>query len=165
MVVYVTDEEYLEIMAETGLDRTDFEILRQLQNNARISNKELARRVGLAPSTTLVRTRQLERAGIIRGYRAEVDMSAVGMGLQAMIAVRLRQHTAADVAAFRDYVLELPEVLRLYHVAGADDFLVHVGLQDSNALRDFAMIALTTRPEVAHLETGLIFSCVAPWED
>ncbi|MEQ9463291.1 MAG: Lrp/AsnC family transcriptional regulator [Haliea sp.] len=152
-------------MAESGLDRTDFEILRQLQNNARISNKELARRVGLAPSTTLVRTRQLERAGVIRGYRAEVDMSAVGMGLQALIAVRLKQHTAADVAAFRDYVLELPEVLRLYHVAGADDFLVHVGLQDSNALRDFAMNALTTRPEVAHLETGLIFSCVAPWED
>lgn len=151
--------------AETGLDRTDFEILRQLQNNARISNKELARRVGLAPSTTLVRTRQLERAGIIRGYRAEVDMAAVGMGLQALIAVRLKQHTAADVAAFREYVLELPEVLRLYHVAGADDFLVHVGLRDSNALRDFAMNALTTRPEVAHLETGLIFSSVVPWED
>lgn len=151
-------------MTETGLDRTDFEILHLLQNNARISNKELARRVGLAPSTTLVRTRQLERAGIIRGYRAEVDMAAVGMGLQALIAVRLKQHTAADVAAFRDYALELSEVLRLYHVAGADDFLVHVGVRDSDALRDFAMNALTTRPEVAHLETGLIFSCVAPRE-
>jgi len=87
------------------------------------------------------------------------------MGLQALIAVRLKQHTVADVAAFWDYVLELPEVLRLYHVAGANDFLVHVALQDSNALRDFAMNALTTQPEVAHLETGLIFSCLAPWED
>ena len=67
---------------------------------------------------------------------------------------------AADVAAFQGYVLGLPEVMRLYHVAGADDFLVHVGVRDSDALRDFAMNALTTRPEVAHLETGLIFSCV-----
>jgi len=141
------------------LDQTDFEILRHLQNNARLSNKELAERVGLAPSTTLVRTRQLERAGVIRGYRAEIDPGALGVGLQALIAVRLRQHTAPDVAAFQHYVLSLPEVLRLYHVAGANDFLVHVGVADSNALRDFALNALTTRPEVAHLETGLIFSC------
>lgn len=150
---------------DTQLDKTDFEIIRQLQNNARLSNKELARRVGLAASTTLVRTRQLERAGIIRGYRAEVDLAALGRGLQALIAVRLKQHTAADVAAFNHYVLGLPEVLRLYHVAGANDFLVHVGVRDSGALRDFAMNALTTRPEVAHLETGLIFSCVAPGEE
>ncbi len=148
-----------------ALDETDFEILRQLQNNARLSNKELALRVGLAPSTTLVRTRQLERSGVLRGYRAEVDPAALGMGLQALIAVRLKQHTAADVASFRDYVLSLREVLRLYHIAGADDFLVHIGVRDSDALRDFAMDALTTRSEVAHLETGLIFSCSEPGDE
>lgn len=148
--------------ADESLDETDFDILRQLQNNARLSNKELARRVGLAPSTTLVRTRQLERAGVLRGYRAEIDPGALGMGLQALIAVRLKQHTAADVASFRDYVLGLPQVLRLYHIAGADDFLIHVGVRDSDSLRDFALGALTTRSEVAHLETGLIFSCFEP---
>jgi DNA-binding Lrp family transcriptional regulator len=153
-------------MAATDtLDETDFAILWQLQNNARLSNKELARRVGLAPSTTLVRTRQLERAGVLRGYRAEIDPTALGMGLQALIAVRLKQHTAADVASFRSYVLGLPQVLRLYHIAGADDFLVHVGVRDSDALRDFALDALTTRSEVAHLETGLIFSCFEPGSD
>ena len=155
-----SDEENSSEGRTANLDATDFEILRQLQNNARISNKDLAERIGLAPSTTLVRTRQLERAGIIRSYRAAIDPAALGIGLQALIAVRLREHTAADVAAFQDYVLGLPEVMRLYHVAGADDFLVHVGVRDSDALRDFAMSALTTRPEVAHLETGLIFSCV-----
>jgi DNA-binding Lrp family transcriptional regulator len=154
------DEENSSGSRTANLDETDFEILRQLQNNARISNKDLAERIGLAPSTTLVRTRQLERAGIIRSYRAAIDPAALGIGLQALIAVRLREHTAADVAAFQDYVLGLPEVMRFYHVAGADDFLVHVGVRDSDALRDFAMSALTTRPEVAHLETGLIFSCV-----
>ena len=154
------DEENAENSRDVNLDQTDFEILRQLRNNARLSNKDLADRVGLAPSTTLVRTRQLERAGIIRGYHATIDPAALRIGLQALIAVRLREHTAADVAAFQAYVLGLPEVMRFYHVAGVNDFLVHVGVRDSDALRDFAMNALTTRPEVGHLETGLIFSCV-----
>ncbi|MEQ8263336.1 Lrp/AsnC family transcriptional regulator [Pseudohaliea sp.] len=156
----VSSEENAVATRSANLDETDFEILRQLQNNARLSNKDLAERVGLAPSTTLVRTRQLERAGIIRGYHASINPAALGIGLQALIAVRLREHTAAGVASFQDYVLGLAEVMRLYHVAGANDFLVHVGVRDSDALRDFAMNALTTRPEVAHLETGLIFSCV-----
>ncbi len=142
------------------LDEIDFGIVKQLQNNARLSNKELAARVGLAPSTTLVRTRQLERAGVLRGYRAEVNPRALGIGLQALISVRLKQHTADDVAVFRDAVLAMPEVMRLYHMAGEDDFLIHVGVRDSEELRTLAMSSLTTRPEVAHIETGLIFECV-----
>ena len=141
------------------LDEIDFEIVRQLQNNARLTNKELASRLGLAPSTTLVRTRQLEREGVLRGYRAEVSPRALGIGLQALISVRLKQHTTADVERFRDYVLAMPEVMRLYHVAGEDDFLIHVGVGDSEDLRELAMNSLTTREEVAHIETGLIFEC------
>lgn len=144
------------------LDENDLGLLRLLQNNARLTNKALAEALGLAPSTTLVRRRQLEQAGVLRGYHAEVDPAALGMGLEALITVRLRQHTEPDVASFREYVLGLPEVLRLYHVAGANDFLVHIGVGDTQHLREFAMGALTTRPEVAHLETGLIFECVTP---
>ena len=142
------------------LDEIDFGIVRQLQNNARLTNKELASRIGLAPSTTLVRTRQLERAGVLRGYRAEVNPRSLGIGLQALISVRLKQHTAAGVERFRDYVLDIPQVMRLYHVAGENDFLIHVGVRDSEELRDLAMNSLTTRGEVAHIETGLIFECV-----
>lgn len=142
------------------LDEIDFGIVRQLQNNARLTNKELAARVGLAPSTTLVRTRALEREGVLRGYRAEIDPRALGIGLQALISVRLRQHTSADVEQFRSYVLAMPEVMRLYHMAGEDDFLIHVGVRDSEELRNLAMNSLTTRPEVANIETGLIFECV-----
>jgi DNA-binding Lrp family transcriptional regulator len=164
-VLLILDELYSVLIMAISLDETDFEIVRQLQNNARLSNKELAARLGLAPSTTLVRTRRLERAAVLRGYHADVDPALLGRGLQALIAVRLRQHTAADVASFRGYVLGLPEVLRLYHMAGANDFLVHVGVRDSDALRDFAMGKLTTRSEVVHLETGLIFSCLAPQDE
>lgn len=139
------------------LDRIDFAILSALQKNARISNKELAAQVGLAPSSCLERVRRLAADGVLRGSHAEVDPKALGVGLQAMIAVRLSRHSRELVEAFREHALGLPEVLALYHLAGANDFLVHVAVRDSDGLRDLALTAFTTRPEVAHLETALIF--------
>lgn len=140
------------------LDRTDFAILRLLRKNARLPNKDLAARVGVAPSTALERVRRLREAGVLQGFHAEVAPAAVGIGLQAMVAVRLARHSRPQVEAFHAHLLALPEVLSLYHVAGADDFLVHVGVRDSDHLRDFAMAALTSREEVAHIETHLIFA-------
>lgn len=140
-----------------ALDRIDFALLRLLRKNARLPNKELAARVGVAPSTALERVRRLREARVIRGFHAEIAPSAVGIGLQAMVAVRLRQHSRAQVESFHEHLLALPEVLAFYHVAGADDFEVHVGVRDSDHLRDFALSAFTERPEVAHIETRLIF--------
>lgn len=140
------------------LDRTDFAILRLLRKNARLPNKDLAARIGVAPSTALERVRRLREAGVLQGFHAEVAPAAIGIGLQAMVAVRLARHSRPQVEAFHAHLLALPEVLSLYHVAGADDFLVHVGVRDSDHLRDFAMAALTSREEVAHIETHLIFA-------
>ena len=139
------------------LDRIDFEILRLLRKNARISNKEIAEKVGLAASTCLVRIRLLQSSGVISGFHAEVNPSSLGVGLQAMISVRLRRHFKPDVEAFREHALGLPEVVQLYHVAGPIDFLLHVWSRDSNHLRDLAMTAFTSREEVAHIETELLF--------
>lgn len=139
------------------LDRIDYQIVRLLRNNARLSNKELAQKVGLAPSTCLVRTRLLQQAGVITGFKAEVNALALGVGVQAMIAVRLKRHYKPDVEAFRNHALELPEVVRLYHVAGPIDFLAHVWAKDPEHLRDLAMTAFTAREEVSHIETELIF--------
>ena len=139
------------------LDRIDYEILTLLQNNARISNKEIARRVGLAASTCLVRIRVLQTTGVITGFHADIEPSSLGVGIQAMIAVRLIRHFKPDVDSFRSHALSLPEVVQLYHVAGPIDFLVHVWTRDSNHLRDLAMTAFTSREEVSHIETELIF--------
>jgi DNA-binding Lrp family transcriptional regulator len=139
------------------LDRIDYEILTLLRNNARISNKEIAARVGLAASTCLVRIRMLQTSGVITGFHADIDPSSLGVGIQAMIAVRLLRHFKPDVDAFRDHALALPEVVQLYHVAGPIDFLVHVWARDSDHLRELAMTAFTSRKEVAHIETELIF--------
>ena len=139
------------------LDRIDYEILALLRNNARISNKEIARKVGLAASTCLVRIRRLQSSGVVTGFHAEIDPGSLGVGIQAMIAVRLIRHFKPDVDAFRSHALGLPEVVQLYHVAGPIDFLVHVWAQNSDHLRDLAMTAFTSRKEVAHIETELIF--------
>jgi DNA-binding Lrp family transcriptional regulator len=140
-----------------SLDRIDYEILGLLRNNARISNKEIAEKIGLAASTCLVRIRSLRQRGVITGFHAEIDPASFGLGLQAMIAVRLSRHFKPDVEAFRRHALGLPEVVQLYHVAGPIDFLVHVWTRDSDHLRELALTAFTAREEVAHIETELIF--------
>nr|WP_281379588.1 Lrp/AsnC family transcriptional regulator [Rehaibacterium terrae] len=139
------------------MDRIDFALLRLLRKNARMPNKALAERVGIAPSTALERVRRLREARAIEGYHAEIAPAAVGIGLQALVAVRLARHSRELVDGFHDHLLRLPEVLAFYHLAGADDFLVHVGVRDAEHLRDFALTAFTERPEVAHIETRLIF--------
>ena len=141
----------------TDLDRTDCEIIRLLRKDARRSNKALAAEVGLAPSTCLLRVRRLIREGVLRGFHADVDPASVGASLQAMIAIRLARHSRAEVEAFRAHALAQPEVAQLFHVAGVNDFMAHVWVRDAAHLRDLAMTAFTARPEVAHIETGLIF--------
>jgi len=139
------------------LDRIDHAILEELQRDARIPNKVLAQRVGLAESSCLERVRKLVRTGVVRGFHAEVDFRALGMGLQALVAVRLARHTRKAFEAFRRSMLELDQAVAVFHVAGANDFLVHVAVSDSDALRELILDAFTSRPEVAHVETSLIY--------
>jgi len=149
-------------MDKLGFDRIDDSILQALQNNARISNKELAAKVGLAPSSCLERVRRLQTRGVITGYRAAVDPSALGIGLQAFVSVQLKTHSRDLVDAFRAHLLALPEVLSLYHMGGEYDYLVHVAVQDANHLRDLALDAFTTRPEVSRIQTALVYEHVQP---
>jgi DNA-binding Lrp family transcriptional regulator len=143
-----------------ALDRTDFAILAALQNDARLSNKELAARVALAPSSCLERVRRLREEGVLTGYRAIVEPRALGIAMQALVFVTLARHARRQVKAFREHALSLPEAIALYHVAGQHDFLVHLGVRDANHLRDLALDAFTSRPEVARIETHLIFEHV-----
>jgi len=142
---------------ETSLDRTDLEILALLQNNARLSNKELAAHVGLAPSTCLERVRRLQRDGVLRSFHAEVDPGALGVGIEALVSVRLQRHTREVVDAFEAHAAGLMETVAVFHVAGAMDFLVHVAVRDVLHLRDLALDAFTSRPEVDRVETFILF--------
>lgn len=141
----------------TPLDRIDHVILATLRENARITNKALAERVGVAESTCLERVRRLVRDGVIRGFHAEVSLEALGLGLQALVAVRLQRHTRKDFESFRRSMLALEDAVAVFHVAGSNDFLVHVAVRDSDALRELILDAFTARREVAHVETSLIY--------
>lgn len=145
------------------LDRIDRAILAHLQKNARLSNKELAAKVGLAPSSCLARVQRLTKQGVIKGFHAFVDPQALGIGLQALVAVKLKQHSREKVRAFIRHVLALPEVVALYHVTGAMDFQVHVAVRGTDHLRDLALDAFTARPEVESLQTALLFE--TKWKD
>ena len=97
----------------------------------------------------------------MRGFHADVDKRALGIGLEALISVRLSRHTRKEVDDFRMYVAQLPMVLETYHVAGSTDFLLHVAVRDIHHLRDVVLSAFTTRKEVAHIETSIVFEHLA----
>ena len=140
-----------------SLDSTDLSILASLYEDARLTNKELASRVNLAPSSCLERVKKLQNDGIIRGSRMQLDTNALGGNLQAMVSVRLSNHNRTTVDQFTRELLPLKEVLSLYHMGGENDFLVHVTVTDTTHLRDFVFNAITARQEVNHVETALVY--------
>ena len=144
-------------MPASPLDRIDRAIVAALQDDARLPNNALASLVGIAPSTCLERVRSLRARGVVRGFHAEIALDALSRGLEAIVAVRVRAHARALVEEFRSHALTLPEVVQVFHVTGADDFLLHVAVPDTNALRDFVLDRLAARPEVGHVETRVVY--------
>lgn len=140
------------------LDRIDRALVAAIQEDVRRTNKELAASVGLSPSACLERVRRLRAHGVVRGAWAEIDPRALGIELEAMIAVRLRQHARAEVEAFRAHLLALPEVVAVHHVAGQVDFLVQVAVRSARHLRDLILDELSSRDDVAHVESSIIFT-------
>lgn len=153
----MTDAPPPQIARPTPLDAVDLVLLAELESNARLTNAALAARAGIAESTCTQRLRALRAGGAIRRFRADVDPAALGLTMQAVIKVRLASHSRDQVHAFRELLPSIPNVLTIFHLAGADDYLLHVALEDSDALRDFVVNHLTTHPAVGHTETSLIF--------
>ncbi|AYG84494.1 DNA-binding transcriptional activator DecR [Streptomyces hundungensis] len=145
-------------MAESVvLDPVDLHILRLLQNDARATYRDLAAEVGVAPSTCLDRVARLRRAGVILGYQLRVDPAKLGRGLQALLSVQVRPHRRDLIGPFVERVRALPESRSLFHLTGPDDYLVHVTVADTADLQRLVLDEFTSRPEVARVETRLIF--------
>jgi DNA-binding Lrp family transcriptional regulator len=141
-----------------ALARIDLAIVAALQKNARLSNKELAAKVNLAPSSCLARVRKLTDTKVLEGFHAEVNPGALGVSLQAIIAVRLRRHSRAKFRSLYTHIRRFTEVLQVFHVSGVNDLLLHVAVRDVAHLRDLIVDELATRSEVANCETSVIFS-------
>lgn len=139
------------------LDDIDERILAALVDDARISNKQLAELVGIAPSTALMRTRALSERGIIKGFEAILNLSSIGRSVQALIAVRLRAHDRDQIDRFTSRVPKLPAVLSTFHTSGSVDYLLHIAVASTEDLRDWVLDNLATDPVVGHTETTLVF--------
>lgn len=130
------------------MDEIDSAIVHHLQLDGRLSNRALAEKLGIAPSTCLERTRLLHKRGIIQGYKAQVCLRALNRPVQAMAATQIRPLRRGVVAAFEKSVTGLPEVVPVYTMAGSDDFLVHVTAQDIDHLHAFLLDHFTNRREI-----------------
>jgi DNA-binding Lrp family transcriptional regulator len=144
-------------METAHLDQLDRHLIAALQNDARQTNRDLASSAGVAASTSLERVRSLRDRGVIRGYHAEVDLSSIGRGVQALVAVRIRPPSRHNIESFRDWAVGLPETVGVFVVSGGDDFLVHVAVQDTDALYGFVIDRLTEREEVADVQTSVVY--------
>jgi DNA-binding Lrp family transcriptional regulator len=142
------------------LDAVDWGLVQALQDDARLANRELAARVHVSPSTSSERIRGLRARGVITGYHAGVDLRALGRDVQALTAVTIRPPTRAHIEAFRNWVAQLPELIGVFVVSGASDFLLHVAVPDTEALYAFVIDRLTERPEVADVQTTVVYEHV-----
>lgn len=144
-----------------SLDALDRRVLTELAVDGRITNAALAKRLGIAESTCLQRVRSLRERGVIRGVHADIDLAALGFPIQAVIKVRLGSHNRDHVASFHQTLARVPGALRIFHVGGEDDYLIHVAVSSTAQLRDLVLEHLNVHPVVRHTETQLVFEEIA----
>jgi len=140
------------------IDEINAQILNILQEDARTSNAEIARRLGMAPSAILERIRKLEASGVIQGYTARVNPRALGLGLTAFILVRTSDR-ADDLPTSRA-LAALPEVLEVHHVAGEDCYLVKVRVRDTAALGELLRTQFAAQPNIQSTRTTIVLETV-----
>lgn len=142
-------------MARVRLDKIDQRILRDLQANGRITNVELARRVGISAPPCLRRVRALEQAGFVRGYHAEIDPKALGYNVTVFAQVGLSSQAERDLEAFEETVRGWPEVRECHMLAGETDFLLKVVARDWDAYQSFLTTRLTAAANVTQVKSAL----------
>ena len=143
-------------MTNTSLDATDRRIIEVLTREGRISNLDLAERIGLSPTPCSRRVKRLEKEGVITGYGARINAAASGQGVSVIVQVRLSQQTPADIEAFMSAVHRLPEITECLLVTGNLDYVLKVQTRDVEALRDFVLKELKAIPCVSETWTMLI---------
>jgi Lrp/AsnC family transcriptional regulator, leucine-responsive regulatory protein len=145
----------------TALDAIDRKILKHLVADGRISNLDLAEKVGLSPTPCSRRIRQLENAGVIGGYAAKIDPAALGLNLCVMVFVKLSRYGPEGHAQFLKAVGERPEITECLLVSGSSDYLLRVWVEDADALREFTINALQGIPAVAETSTMLVLNQIS----
>ncbi len=140
----------------TKIDAKNRQILHELSRDGRISNLELADRVGLSPSACLRRVQDLERIGVIAGYRAVLNPTALGIGFVAYIGVGLGEHTKAAQEGFERALLNAPEVVECHNITGTIEYLLRIECADLPTYKTFHTEVLGTLPHVTSITTYVV---------
>lgn len=140
----------------SAIDDIDRKILRVLGGEGRISNLELAERIGLSPSACLRRVQELERAGVIKGFRAVLDPAAMGVGFTAYVTVGLNAHTKAAQEAFERAIARASEVRECHNITGAWEYLLRIEAADLAAYKRFHTDVLGTLPQVQSITSYVV---------
>lgn len=142
------------------MDSVDRAILFYLQQDGRLSNVDLAAHVGLSPTPCLRRVRNLEEAGIIQGYHADLDPTAIGRGFQVLVHANMMVKDQSTIESFEDRVRELPEIIECRRMFGDPDYLIWVATTDADAYERFYMTQLTNLPGVARMNSQMTMKTV-----
>lgn len=137
------------------LDIIDRHLLAELQEEGRVTNVDLAKRVGLTAPPCLRRVRALEEAGVIRGYHADLDPSKLGFAITVFAMVSLKSQAEEDLRAFEDHIKALPDVRECHMLNGEIDFILKIVSQDLQSFQEFLTSRLTPAPNVASVKTSL----------
>ena len=142
-------------MPNPDLDTVDCRIIAELQSDGRLSNVELAGRVGLSPSPCLRRIKRLETSGYIEGYRATLKRELVGLGFSVFLSVKLNEHANERVAQFEKTMVDLPEVIACHLVSGEADYLLEIAVPDLPAYQLFLVGKLLNLPVVREVRSNI----------
>lgn len=141
-------------------DQTDRLIIEILQEDGRITNSELAGKIGLTTTPTMERVRRLERSGVIKGYTAWIDREMIGKGLTVFCSIKLAVHQMQGMVEFKKHIEGIPEILACYNITGEYDYLLHVVVADTKEYERLLRSTLTRIPGVEQIYTGIVLSVV-----
>ena len=142
------------------LDAIDIALVRMLQAQGRLTNADLADRVGLSPSACLRRVQRLEQDGVIAGYRGIVDPRSIGLGLEAFVSIKLVEKDQKAIINFTDQVAQWEEVVACYILTGDTDFMLHLVMVDLDAYSEFVVGRLLTAPAMASINSSIVLRTI-----
>ena len=142
------------------LDSIDLQILDILRSNGKAGIKEIASQIGLTVSPTFERIKRMERGGVILSYTINVLKKAIGKNLQVFCQVSLKEHNAELIAVFEEQVVGLPEVTACYHVAGNQDYILLIEVDDMNEYETFLKHKLATIPDISNVQSSFVMSAL-----
>jgi len=155
MTIHKVGTSVIQSSGQVSLDETDKSILRLLQPDGRISNAEIARRVGLSAPATHARVKRLEETGVVRQYSTLLDREAIGFDMVCFINVSLQLHQFDAIERFKELVHDMPEVLECHHITGEFDYLLKAVFRNRDELQEFVVNKLTPIPGMARINTSL----------